>query len=144
MADSFNPETVWEPFGAFSQTVIGGTGQVAYLKGQVSLDQTGTIVGAGDMRMQVQQVLTNIQTVLAAMNGRMSDIVSLSQFTTDIQAFMQSGDIRQQFFTAPFPVTTTLEIASLYDPALVIEITAIAEIPVERFKKPAAALPMHQ
>lgn len=143
MAESYDPDTVWQPFGAFSQVVIGGTGQVIYLKGQVSLDQTGEIVGAGDMRTQVHQVLSNIQTVLAAMNGRMSDIVSLSQFTTDIQAFMQSGDIRQQFFSAPFPVTTTVEVASLYDPALVIEISGIAEMPMARFEKPTSTRPLH-
>jgi enamine deaminase RidA (YjgF/YER057c/UK114 family) len=144
MAESFNPETVWPPFGAFSQVVIGGSGKVIYLKGQVSLDQSGAIVGPRDMRAQVSQVLRNIEAVLASMNGRMSDIVSLNQFTTDIQAFMQSGDIRQQFFSAPFPVTTTVEVSSLYDPNLVIEISAIAEIPITRFSTPSPTSPMHE
>ncbi len=144
MADSFNPDTVWAPFGAFSHVVIGGPGKVIYLKGQVSLDQSGTIVGPGDMRAQVQQVLSNIQAVLASMNGRMSDIVSLNQFTTDIQTFIQAGDIRQRFFDAPFPVTTTVEVASLFDPNLVIEISGIAEIPIARFEAPATTSPMHK
>jgi enamine deaminase RidA (YjgF/YER057c/UK114 family) len=46
------------------------------------------------------------------------------------------GDIRREFFVAPFPVTTTIEVARLYDRALLVEISAIAEIPRSRFKHP--------
>jgi len=78
------------------------------------------------------------------MGGRMSDIVSLQQFTTDIQAFMRCGEVRAGFFEAPYPVTTTLEVSSLYDARLLIEITAIAEIPLDRFKVPVTAIEKHQ
>ena len=41
MAESYNPDHVWAPFGAFSMVVLQGTGQVVHLKGQVALDVTG-------------------------------------------------------------------------------------------------------
>ncbi|WFE91990.1 RidA family protein [Roseibium porphyridii] len=144
MAKSFDPSDLWSPFGAFSQSVIAGEGKTIYLKGQVSLGPDGEVVGEGDMAAQVAQVLKNISCVLGAMGGRMSDIVSLQQFTTDIQAFMRCAEIRSRFFDAPYPVTTTLEISSLYDARLLVEITAIAEIPVSRFVMPDAALEKHQ
>ncbi|NNJ76376.1 MAG: RidA family protein [Anderseniella sp.] len=143
MATSCNPDNIWQPFGAFSMMVIQGSGQVVHLKGQVSLDASGAIVGPGDMRTQVRQVLTNIKIVLAAAGGKMSDIISLTHYTTDIQAFMQTGDIRQEFFAEPYPVTTTVEVAALYNADLVIEITAVAEIPEERYKTPAQVKAMH-
>ena len=59
MAESYNPDNVWTPFGAFSMVVLQGTGQVVHLKGQVALDASGAIIGAGDMRAQVRQTLTN-------------------------------------------------------------------------------------
>jgi 2-iminobutanoate/2-iminopropanoate deaminase len=139
MIDSFNPPGVWSPFGAFSMAVIQGAGQVVYLKSQVSLDRDGQVVGAGDMRIQTRQALDNIKTVLASIGGVMGDIVSLTHYATDIKAFMQTGDVRREFFAAPFPVTTTVEVAALYHSDLVIEITAIAEIPRERFWRPAEA-----
>ncbi len=144
MAQAYNPDTLWPPFGAFSMMVLAGDGQTVHLKGQVALDRAGEVVGAGDRRTQVQQVLTNIQTALAAVGGRMSDIVSLTHYTTDIAAFMQSGEIRSMYFSEPYPVTTTVEVAALYDPALLIEITAIAEIPRERYVAPNAAQIMHR
>lgn len=144
MAKSYNPPSLWHPFGAFSQTVIAGQGQTIYLKGQVALTDDGAIVGEGDMATQVTQVLDNISNALLSLGGQMSDIVSLQHFTTDIQAFMACGEIRARYFHAPFPVTTTLEIVSLYDPRLLVEITAIAEIPLGRFVLPSDAEDMHR
>ena len=138
MIDAVNPPGVWSPFGAFSMAVIQGDGQVVHLKGQVSLDQDGQIVGTGDMRTQVRKVLENIRTVLASMGGTMADVVSLVHYATDIDAFMATGDIRKEFFSPPFPVTTTVQVARLYHPDLVIEVTAVAEIPRERFRRSIA------
>ncbi len=145
MAESYNPDNVWPPFGAFSMVVLQGTGQVVHLKGQVALDASGAINGAGDMRAQVRQTLTNINTVLETIGGMMSDVISLTQYTTDIQTFMQTVDIRKDFFfAAPYPVTTTVEVAALYNPEIVIEITAVAEIPHERYMRPSQAQAMHE
>lgn len=74
----------------------------------------------------------------------MSDVISLTHYTTDIQAFMQTGDIRKEFFAAPYPVTTTVEVAALYNSDLVMEITAVAEIPQERYMRPSMAQAMHE
>ena len=49
---------------------------------------------------------------------------------------MKTGDIRREFFGEPFSVTTTVQVVCLYDPDLLVEITAMAEIPRERFKRP--------
>jgi len=138
VAEFFNPSAVWQPFGPFSLAAVQGSGRIVHLKGQVSLDRTGSIVGAGDMRIQVQQVLENIRAVLAACGGEMRDVLSLTQYTTDIAAFMAAGDIRRGFFATPYPVTTTVQVAALYDPSLLIEIAAVAEIPNERFKRPVS------
>lgn len=139
MIDSFNPPDVWAPFGAFSMGVVQGEGQTVYLKGQVSLDAAGEIVGQGDMPTQVGQTLSNISKVLAHVGGTMADIVSLTQYVTDIEAFMASGEVRKRFFSEPYPVTTTVEVSRLYDPNLLVEITAIAEVPRDRFRRPNEA-----
>ena len=139
MAQHFNPPGVWQPFGAFALAVAQGEGQVVHLKGQVALDPKGRIVGAGDMAAQLRQVLANIRAVLASVGGLPCDVISLTHYTTDIEAFMACGPIRAEVFTEPFPVTTTVEVRRLYRPELLIEITAIAEIPRDRFRSPPEA-----
>jgi len=136
MIDAINPSGVWSPFGAFSMVVIQGAGQIVHLKGQVALDQQGQVVGAQDMRAQVRKILENIESVLASMGGQMGDVVSLIHYATDIERFMGTGDIRKESFAAPYPVTTTVQVARLHHPDLLIEITAMAEISRERFRRP--------
>jgi 2-iminobutanoate/2-iminopropanoate deaminase len=135
--DAFNPITVWRPFGPFSMVVLQGEGQIVHLKGQVALDRDGRIVGKGDMRAQTRQVLQNMGAVLASVGGEMRDVISLTHYVTDIAAFADAGGVRREFFAEPFPVTTTVQVAALYNPDLLVEIAAIAEVPRERFKRPA-------
>ena len=66
----------------------------------------------------------------------MGDIITLTQFTTDIEGFMACGEIRQCYFSAPYPATTTVQVARLYDPDLLVEITAVAEVPLARYRPP--------
>jgi 2-iminobutanoate/2-iminopropanoate deaminase len=132
----FDPPNVWTPFGAFSMLALQGEGQIVHLKGQVPLDREGQLVGAGDMRAQTRQVLANIEAVLSSLGGSMADVISLVHYTTDIDQFMTTGDIRKKFFAAPYPVTTTVEVRRLYRPDVMIEITAVAEIPRDRFIPP--------
>ena len=134
--NSFNPDDVWKPFGAFSMAVVQGGGKPVHLKGQVALDQLGNVVGEGDIETQVTRVHDNIKAVLANFGGRMEDIYALTQHVTNIEEFMTTGHIRSQYFKPPYPVTTTVEVSRLYHPLLLVEITASAEIPLERFTVP--------
>lgn len=133
---SFNAPGVWAPFGTFSHAVVQGQGHIVHLKGQIALDAQGNIVGRGDMAAQVRQVLANLQSVLEVVGGRMADIFQLTQHVTDIDAFMAAGEIRRAAFRPPYPVTTTVEVRRLFDPALLVEISGIAEVPGERFRPP--------
>ena len=74
MVDSFNPQSVWKPFGAFSMGVIQGEGQVA-------LDKDGRVVSKGDIAAQTRKTLENIQSVLATVGGVVGDIFSLTQLS---------------------------------------------------------------
>lgn len=133
MVESFNPPMVWAPFGTFSMLALQGAGHVVHLKGQVALDRDGGVVGKDDMPGQTRQTMENLQAVLESIGGAMHDIVSLTHYVTDIDAFMKTRDVRRQFFTGPYPVTTTIQVVRLYNPDLLIEISAIAEIPLGAF-----------
>ena len=69
MAEFFDPAEVWAPFGAFSMAAVLGEGRTVHLKAQVALDREGRLVGAGDMRRQMEQVFANIAAVLASLGG---------------------------------------------------------------------------
>ncbi len=139
MAEMFNPPNLWQPFGPFSIGRVQGEGRVVHLKGQVSLDRDGHVVGPHDMRRQLRQVLENIHAALAYVGGEMRDLLSMTQFVTDMPALLAAGDVRREFLSPPYPVTTTVQVVSLYRPELLVEIAAIAEIPRDRFVAPSTA-----
>jgi 2-iminobutanoate/2-iminopropanoate deaminase len=133
--ESFNPAGMWQPFGSFSMGVVQGDGQIVHLKGLVALDGQGRVVGKGDMRAQTRATLENIRLVLAAMGGEMRDIVCLTHHVTDIEQFLKTADIRREFFSEPFPATTTVEVVRLYNRDLLVEIGGVAEVPRDRFRR---------
>ncbi|MBM3549502.1 MAG: RidA family protein [Alphaproteobacteria bacterium] len=133
----FNPPTVWKPFSTFSMGAVQGDGRIVHLKGQFPLDLEGQVVGPGDMHTQVRQTLDNVKAMLSHVGGELRDIFSMTHHVTDIRAFMGTKEVRESYFSPPYPVTTTVQVASLFHRDVMIEITAIAEIPRERFKEPA-------
>jgi 2-iminobutanoate/2-iminopropanoate deaminase len=133
--ETFNPAGMWQPFGPFSMAVVQGDGRIVHLKGQVALDDQGRVVGRGDMRAQTRRTLQNIQIVLAAVGGEMRDVICLTHHVTDIEQFLNTADIRREFFAEPFPATTTVEVARLFNRDLLVEIGGVAEIPRDRFRR---------
>jgi enamine deaminase RidA (YjgF/YER057c/UK114 family) len=132
----FNPPTVWKPFSAFSMGAVQGDGRIVHLKGQVPLGLKGDVVGPGDMHAQVRKTLENIRDTLVHVGGEMRDVISLTHYVTDIRAFMGTREVRESFFAPPYPVTTTVQVSAFFHRDIMIEITAIAEVPRGRFKEP--------
>jgi enamine deaminase RidA (YjgF/YER057c/UK114 family) len=69
-----NPESLHETPGYHHVTVVQ-RGRTAYLAGQCPLDRTGTLVGAGDITAQVDQIIANALAALAAAGARPLDVV---------------------------------------------------------------------
>ena len=100
-----------------------------FIAGQVALDAEGNVIGDGDMKAQVRQVLENLKTILASEGADFSNIVKINTFTTDIEAFFETGDIRREYFGSNAPASTLVQIERLARPVFLVEIEAIAVSP---------------
>ena len=109
------------------------------LSGQLAWDKDGKIVGVGDMRAQFRQVGENIKTAfrqvgenikaaLEAAGAGLEDLVKTNTYITDMDAFFQCRDIRNDYFGPGFPTSTAVEISRLAEPDALIEIEAIAVV----------------
>jgi len=121
-----NPAGMTQP-STYSHLVR--TGDLLFIAGQVALDGNGEIVGRGDMTAQVTQVLENLSTVLESQGADFSNIVKINIFTTNIDMFRQSGEVRARYFAGHAPASTLVQIQRLARPAFLVEIEAIAYIP---------------
>jgi reactive intermediate/imine deaminase len=136
MAQAFDAPGVVKPFGIFSSAAWQPEGRVLHISGHVSQDADGNTVGVGDITAQTRQVLDNIAKVLDSVGGRMSDIVKVTVFVTDMSMLDEIHRVRSEYFTQPYPASTLVQVTSLVRPEYLIEIEAIAVIPLERVKEP--------
>ena len=123
-------DAVAVPRGIMSQGVAVPAGRMIFASGQVAREVDGQLVGAGDIRAQTRKTLQNLQAVLAEAGATMDDVVKVTVFVTNLsEHFAAIHEIRAEFFAAPYPASTLVEISQLVDPEMLIEIEAIAVTP---------------
>jgi reactive intermediate/imine deaminase len=121
-----NPQGMSQPT-TYSHVVRAGN--LLFIAGQVSTDSAGQLVGAGDMRAQVKQVLENLKRALASQGADFSHVAKINTFTTDIEAFLTAREVREEYFKGHPPASTLVEIKRLARPEFLVEIEAIALLP---------------
>lgn len=104
--------------------VVGG---IAYVSGQTGQDPTTNRVPA-DGYEQAQNIFRKLTALVEAAGGTAADIVKLTVFVTDAAQIPHVGKARAEVFSDKFPASTLVQVASLFDPALKIEIECVAHI----------------
>ena len=108
--------------GPYSQAVRAGN--TVYFSGQIPLDAaTGNMV-EGDIALQARQVFVNLKAVAEAAGGSLEKIVRVGIYVTNLGHFAIVNEIMSEYFKAPFPARSTIEVSAL--PKLAdIEVDAI-------------------
>lgn len=121
-----NPATLATPTG-YTHVVEATGGRTLYISGQVSLDSTGTLVGAGDFRAQTEQVFENLRRALAAGGATFADVVKVNYYVTDATQVTVVRDVRSRYIsTTHTPASTFVQVSRLARPEWMIEVEAIA------------------
>ncbi|HXT36416.1 MAG TPA: RidA family protein [Chloroflexota bacterium] len=125
-----NPPTLATPPG-YTQVVVVTGGRTIYIAGQVALDPRGVLVGAGDLQAQTRQVFINLQAALAAAGATFADVVKLNYYLLDAGGLPVLREVRDSFVnTANPPASTLVEVRRLARDEFLIEIEAIASVPL--------------
>ncbi len=102
-------------------------GDALYSAGQVGVDPETRVVPDG-VRAQTRQVLLNLRTVLATAGADLSDVVKTTVFLTDMADFAEFNEAYREFFPVDPPARSTVGVAALARPELIVEIEAIAVV----------------
>lgn len=103
-------------------------GNLLFVSGQASLDESGAVVGEGDFDAQAAQSFENLQKVLQAGGSDLSRAVKVNIYLTDMSHFPKILELRKKYFTKPYPADTIVEVGALGLPELMIEIEAVGLI----------------
>lgn len=115
-------------------------GNTIYIAGATARLTNGQIVGDGkDYALEVRTCLDNIRKVVEDGGGKMSDVVRLTCFMTDINFGAETGKAIQEAFPGMKPAVTGIVITSLGNASknahVEIEATAVIERPKKKAKQ---------
>lgn len=128
MTDAIRIKTNPDPFEAFRIAQGYRIGDLIMMSGQASIDSSGNLIGVGDFDAQAEQTFQNIRGVLQAGGSDMNKIVKVVIYLTDISNFPKVLELREKWFTPPYPADTIVEVSSLALPELMIEIDVTAMV----------------
>jgi 2-iminobutanoate/2-iminopropanoate deaminase len=113
---------------AYSPAVITEGGKIVWLAGQTgTVDDNGKSL-AGDFEGQARQVFKLLGTTLEQAGGKLSDMVQMTVFITDVRNGDRLTQIRKEIFGDNFPGSALITITALASPDAKIEIQGFAVI----------------
>ncbi len=118
------PSSVAVPKNPYSPGVKQGG--FVFTSGQIPMDVQGNLVGPGDVPAQTDQVMKNVQAVLAEGGAKMEDVVKCTVFLADIRNFQAMNEVYAKYFPGSNKPSRSTVQATLARPDILVEIEAIA------------------
>lgn len=123
--ERYSSAAKWESIVGYSRAVR--VGDHIYITGTTATDENSNIVGPGDAYAQTVQCILNIERALKNFDAGLENIVRTRLFVTDIARWEEYGRAHGEYFREILPATTMVEVSSLIDPEMLVEIEADAE-----------------
>ena len=126
----------WEQQVGYCRAVRAG--DHIYVTGTAPVGEDGATFAPGDGYAQTQRCLEIVEKALADLGADRSCVVRTRMFVTDITRWEEYGRAHRDFFADHPPATTMVEVKSLIDPQMLVEIEVDAVGPCLLLKSSAA------
>jgi 2-iminobutanoate/2-iminopropanoate deaminase len=111
--------------GPYSQGIRAGG--FIFFSGQIPIDPASGEVVSGGIVPQAEQVMRNMEALLAAAGIGFPSVVKTTIFLTNLVDFAQVNEIYGRYFTAAPPARSTVQVSALpKGVAIEIEVVALA------------------
>lgn len=97
--------------GPYSQAV--DCGDLVFLSGQIPLVPATRLLAEGGIEAQARQMFENIKAVLAEAGMDFTNVVKTTVFMTDLGQFATLNGIYAEYFHAPYPARSCVEVTKL-------------------------------
>ena len=110
----------WESTVGYCRAVK--TGNHIYVSGTAPVAEDGSVFAPGDAYAQAKRCFQIVQKALQDLNADINHVVRTRMYVTDISLWAEFGKAHQEFFAENPPASTMLEVKSLIDSAMLIEV----------------------
>lgn len=117
----------WPARYTFSPAVRAGN--LLFISGMTAGDDTGQIVGPGDIVAQTRYIFEKFGRLLADAGAGFEHIVQTTEYVTTTENYAKTAAVRREIFKDGFPTATGVIVAGLLREGALIEISAIAVLP---------------
>ena len=118
--------------GYTNVVVVQGNVKTVYIGGQDAVNAKGEIVGKGDLAAQTEQTMQNIKIALAAAGAKLEHVIKWNVYVVQGHDFMPGYKVFQKHWgdRPNPPLVTALLVFGLGRPEFLVEIDAIAIVPI--------------
>lgn len=114
---------------SFSQVTTASAGKLVFVSGQVSWDEKGKPLHAGDLEAQTRKTYENMKIALAAAGATFRDVVKFTVYVKDLDSakWKLISKVRSEYLSPDHPpASTMIGVTGLVYDELLIEIEAYA------------------
>jgi enamine deaminase RidA (YjgF/YER057c/UK114 family) len=119
--------TPWPARYTFSPAVRAGN--LLFISGMTAGDESGQIVGRGDIVAQTRYIFEKMGRLLEAAGAGFEHIVQTTEYGPTTESYGQTAAVRREIFRDRFPTATGVIVAGLLREGALIEISAVAVLP---------------
>jgi enamine deaminase RidA (YjgF/YER057c/UK114 family) len=110
----------WESIVGYSRAVR--VGPFVHVAGTTAVNGAGDLVGADDPYAQAAFILKKIETALQQAGAELTDVVRTRIYVTDITDWEEVARAHGELFGQIRPAATLVEVTSLLEPEMLVEI----------------------
>ena len=121
-----SPAVAEAPPGLWSNCLV--VDKIAYFSGLTARAKDQTTIEGADEYEQTRVIFRKFEALIQVAGGKMSDIVKLTIYVTNIANRQKVWDARKEFFQGNFPACALVEVAGLASPEVLVEIEGIAHL----------------
>ena len=111
--------------GAYSQATTNG--DLVFTAGQIPLTPGGDLLSDASVAEQTERALDNVLAILDAEGADASDVLKVTVFMADIDAFEEMNETYASYFDDEPPARSAVEVGRL-PKGVAVEIEAVASV----------------
>ncbi len=114
------------PAGPYAHATL--LGNQLYVSGLIAWDETGQLIGPGDIVLQAEFIFATLAKILQSAGSGADDVAKISIFIINLADRAALAPVRQRFFGLHRPASTLVQVAGLIGEGSLVEIEAVAGV----------------